>query len=237
MSTHDPFLNIPLLRFTLVAAACCLIGACTPSGEDSDIPELPDEDTPLPEDTGPFEIPEDTDNTGPVDQEPLHYLYAYQDGDWALTPSGGPYTALTGTLEVWEFIDYPRPSQTDTDIPWTDTDYPWLELEETPVICNVVYRVVGSASEPEDACSDCAWSMDIQFDVQSGDPTPCSDPDLPANGDIRRFGWRTSDSTLLYDYQGVGVWFPWYRANGAADQVAFSWFNRSGISLEEEDED
>ena len=237
MSTRQHILFLPLTHLGLLAAAGGFVFGCTPADQDSEIPELPDEDSLPPDDTGPFEIPEDTDNTGPVDQVPLHYLYSYQDGDWALTPNGGPYVALTGILEVWEFIDYPRPEQSDTDIPWTDTDYPWLGLEETPVICNVVYRLVGAASDPDDACADCAWSMDIQFDVQSGDPEPCTDPDLPGNGDVRRFGWRASDQTLVYDYQGIGVWFPWYRAAAQGDRVTFNWFNRAGISVEEEDED
>lgn len=225
-------------RILLLGASLVLgTSGCTPPDEDSDIPELPDEDSP-PEDTGPFDIPDDTDDGGPVDQVPLHTLNLYQDAALTVTPAGGPYTALTGELSVMEFIDYERPEPgEDTDIP-ADTDYdptrPWDSLEENPLACEVVYRMIGAPAET--SCGGCDFAMDIEFTVQSGDPGPCRDPDLPRNGETRRFGWRGSDNTMLYDFGGIGSWFPWYRGTLEGDTITIAWRSSVAVSVEEEDD-
>ena len=69
-----------LVRLILVGVLPATMLACT-KPEDSDIPDLPDEtDSPIIDDTGPFEIPEDTDDLGPTDLEPTNFLYMYQEG-------------------------------------------------------------------------------------------------------------------------------------------------------------
>lgn len=229
----------PHLR-VLLAAVMLMAGACTPA-EDSDLPPLPeDSDTLIPEDTGPFEIPEDTDNVGPADLEPANYLYLYQEGSLRLTPNGGPYTALTGTMTVLELVDFqlPEPDPEDTDPP--DTDPPWSDLEESPVACEVSYSLVG-APPPEEAgaalCDGCTWMIDVTFAVASGDPEPCYDPDLPADGETLRFAWNPTSGQLLYDFQDTGVWFPWYPGSEGADTVDFTFRARLGVSIEEDEDD
>jgi len=130
---------------------------CT-SEADSDTPELPTDDTFIPEDTGPFEFPEDTGDTAVKDQVPLNWLYLYQEGSMALSPAGGPYTALTGSLTVLELVDFELPPEdTDTDAD-TDTDLPWSDLDESPVGCAVTYTLIGSPSEVEPGTG-CALSL------------------------------------------------------------------------------
>ncbi|MFK7929208.1 MAG: hypothetical protein AB8H79_13525, partial [Myxococcota bacterium] len=117
----------------------------------------------------------------------------------------------------------------------TDTDLPWSDLEESPVACAVTYTLIGSPSEVA-PCTGCAWAMDVEFRVAEGDPEPCYDPDLPSDGDIKRFGWNDSSGQLLYDFQGTGVWFPWFPGSASSDQVDFNWQARVGVSIEEEDD-
>lgn len=233
MLTH-PKNFLPLLATVLVAS----LVACTPD-EDSDVPELPDDsDTVIPEDTGPFEIPDDTDDVGPADLEPLNYLYLYQEGSVTLTPGGGPYTALTGSLEVLELVDFQLP-EPDTDNPDTDTDLPWADLEDSPVACQATYTLIGSPPPPEAGavlCDGCAWMMDVEFAVASGNPGPCYDPDLPDNEETLRFAWHPGQGQLLYDYQGTGVWYPWFPGSSGGDSVDFNWNARLGVSIEEEDD-
>lgn len=227
---------------TLSAAAAILIATvgCTPS-EDTDIPPLPEEtDVLIPEDTGPFGIPEDTDDLGPADLEPASYLYLYQEGSLRLTPAGGPYAALTGSLTALELIDFELPPEDPDDTDPPDTDVPWADLEESPVACEVTYTLVGSPP-PEEAgavlCDSCAWMMDVEFGVAEGDPGPCYDPDLPDNGDVLRFAWNPTSGQLLYDFQDTGVWFPWYPGSEGADAVDFTWQARLGVSIEEDEDD
>ncbi|MFK7929819.1 MAG: hypothetical protein AB8H79_16620, partial [Myxococcota bacterium] len=128
------------LAYKTVRWSPCILAfaafACTAEGE-SDTPDLPTDDTFIPEDTGPFEFPEDTGDTAVKDQVPLHWLYLYQEGALELSPAGGPYTALTGSLTVLELIDFelpPEDTDPDTD---TDTDLPWPDLDESPAACGV----------------------------------------------------------------------------------------------------
>jgi len=231
-----------LIRWLLASALPVALSVACTKAEDTEIPDLPeDTDPPVIDDTGPFEIPEDTDNLGPSDLEPLHYLYMYQEGSLTLTPSGGPYQAITGSMTVLELIDFQLPPQDtdDTDMD-TDTDLPWADLEESPVVCQTTYTLVGSPPAPETGaalCDGCAWMMDVEFAVAEGSPEPCYDPDLPASGDVLRFAWHPGQGQLLYDFQDTGVWFPWFPGNEGADTVDFSWTARLGVSVEEEEDD
>ena len=76
-------------------------------------PEDSGGDGTLPEDTGPSEVSYDTSTyvietglpTDSADEEPDQVLTMTQTGDWSLSPAGGPWTALVGTLaatETWE---------------------------------------------------------------------------------------------------------------------------------------
>ncbi|MFT7521036.1 MAG: hypothetical protein ACI9MC_003187 [Kiritimatiellia bacterium] len=215
------------------------MSGCTSNDDDEIIPDLPDDD-PATEDTGDFDFPIDSDTaTGPLDDIPANWLYMYHDGEWDLGPTDGPYTTLSGTLEIFEFVDFQLPRRDDTDIvdtdlDDTDTSEPWDDLEKSPLLCRANFTL--SAEPSETNCSGCDFTLDLTFHLIDGDPSTCLDPDVPDDGDVRRFGWRASDDVILYDYYNAGIWFPWYKAEKLDDHLSFRWYNRLAISVEEEDE-
>jgi hypothetical protein len=221
------------LRPTPVALFAALLGGCGEAVE-SDLPDLPVEDTDLPVDDPDTDFPIDTDLGGPGDEVPEHWLYMYQDGNWRLDPSGGPYTTSTGTLQVQEFLDWQLPP-VDTGDTDPDSGNPWDEEEESPVVCLVTYTLVGAVAET--ACGGCTFAMDVEFRVADGDPSACRDPELPEDGEVWRLGWRESDQMILLDYGGVGSWFPWYHGERAGNTISFTWAERLAVSIEEEEED
>ncbi len=232
-----------------------LAPACSGGDEETDLPDLPPEDTdtgaPDTDDTG-GGFPIDTDDGGPTDLVPANYLHLYQDGALTLGPAGGPYEALEGTLHVLEFLDYQLPppgddtdvgdtDPVDTDLSDTDPppDRPWEALEESPLVCEVVYALSGAPPEvaPDTPCPDCAFVMDVTFTVVEGNPGPCYDPELPADGEVRRFGWADGSATLLMDLGGLGAWYPWYRGSRTGDVVTFAWEEVLAVSVEPDEEE
>ena len=75
----------------------------------------PAERQPLPSDTGTADVftidtgdflPVDTGiTTGTEDDVPTNLLTVSQSGTWSLSPLGGPFTELAGTLVIEEFVD------------------------------------------------------------------------------------------------------------------------------------
>ncbi len=231
-------MRFDLIYRSVVASAAVLISGCT-GDVDTDNPPLPsDSDSYIIDDTGPFDIPEDTDDLGPSDLDPLNYLYMYQEGSLTLSPGGGPYTTLAGFMTALELVDFQLPAETDdTDAP-PDTDVPWSNLEESPVACTVTYAISGVAPDETSGailCDGCAWMMDVTFQVTAGDPEPCYDPDLPAHEEVLRFAWHPDSGHLKYDFQNTGVWFEWFPGSVGGDTVDFTWNARVGVSIEEDD--
>lgn len=217
--------------------------ACSPDDADEVIPDLPDEETDLPtDDPDDFDWPVDTDSPPPEGEDPDHWLYAYQDGTWSVGPTGGPYTALSGELLVYEFVDWQLPTEdeddtdADTDPVDTDTDLPpWEQLEENPLHCLVRYQITGEPSES--TCPECDVGFDVTFTVVEGDPGPCYDPELPRSGDTLRFGWRWDTPVVLHDLANIDLWYPWFAADLTSEQILVSYTDARAISLEEEEEE
>lgn len=183
--------------------------ACT--APDAPIAELPPADSaPRVDDTsGP--VPLDTAPDTGLDQEPDHRLYLHQEGAWSLSPFGGPYTHMVGSLITWEHLDGERALDTaDTGL-----------SEEPGLVCETRWTLVGAAAES--TCDGCDAAFDIEFTLVEGDDGPCLDPELPASGDVLRFGYIDADRTIVHDVGGAGLWLPWWTATRAGDDLTFTW--------------
>lgn len=182
--------------------------ACTGTADDSVPKTLPPADTGV-VDTAPDSFVVDTSlgDTG-GDLTPAHTLTLRHEGTWLLSPSGGPWTAMTGTLVVTEELD-------------GDT--------ETPA-CAVTWSLTGE--EADDICEGCTVSFVIHHYVSEGDVSTCQEPDLPADGEDRTFGWSAGDQTIYYDVGGAGVWEPWYTADRVGDELDFSWESQVGVAVD-----
>lgn len=200
----------PLIVLSLVALAACkplAAGDTVPATTDTDTSDDPDI---LPIDTAPF-IPQDTSATGPPNIEPENYVLMNQIGQWRLSSADPPYGNLVGDLHITEYIDA------------LDTALPVYE-------CNVVYALTGSIRE-QHGCTECDFVYDVEYFVNSGDPTTCHDPDAPVSGDVLQLGFVNSDSSIWYDYQGTEVWIPWYDADKIGSVVDFEWIATLAIEV------
>lgn len=166
---------------------------------------LPDE-TGAPEivyDTSTYQIdtgvPSDTSN-----EEPDTVLHMEQTGEWMLSPAGGPYTAVVGTLSVLETLD------------------------EGFVNCEAVYDISGSASD--ETCEGCEVAFDVLFRFREGNTANCRDVDLPDVDEVRTFGWARDEATLYLNYYNSGAWVPWYDATLEGDTLSVSWVADIGVA-------
>lgn len=203
------------------------IFAC--SGADDTDPTLPDPiDTGSPDkDTDVSTFPIDTSGDTDLDVAPRHTLTMHQFGAWDLGPSGGPYTTMSGTLRVIEYLDG---AQWDTG---PDTD--GIPDTDLPPDCLVVFALSGAPSET--SCDGCTAAFDVTFALTEGDPSLCRDPELPADGDVRRFGWLPTEDVIVHDYGDIGLWLPWYPGEQLGDRITFDWTATVGVSIEEEEEE
>ncbi|TVQ92518.1 MAG: hypothetical protein EA397_06830 [Deltaproteobacteria bacterium] len=267
-----------LAPLPILLAALAL--ACEDPASQTELPDLPDESDSWP--SGGFdsdvEFPTDT-GVAPDGREPDHWLYIYQLGSFQL-PDGeaGEPPSLLGELVVYEFVDYALPSPEDDEDEDTDSDpvdsdsdpvdsdpvdsdpvdsedelRPWELLEDDPLHCEVVYTMAGEPSEHP--CDGCDLTYEITFTVTEGDPGPCFDPDLPADGAVLRIGWSWSEGIAYYDYANVGVWTPWFwiaereveALEGDSDsgvpteppgppEYLLTWTDVIGVSLEPEED-
>jgi hypothetical protein len=185
--------------------------------------ELPPESTPSHDsilDTG---TPWEWEDTGTPDQnrEPDHHLYLYQDGLWELSPSNGPYTAVTGTLTVLEWLDMERPEDSaDTGV-------------NPALLCSLSYALTGTSLE--EVCEGCEFGFEVSFYLTEGDPESCHDTSLPRHEAIWRLAFHEREELLLLDFGNSGNWLPWYSASQLRDTVLFSWYSELGFVVEEEE--
>lgn len=193
---------------------CVAIAAgCAASADDSGAGVLPAEET---ADSGAVDTSPDTftfdTSLGDTatDVSPTHTLTMTHTGEWLMSPTAGPWTAVTGTLLVTEVLD-------------GDVDAP---------ACTVTFALTGQASPAN--CGSCDASFDILYYVAAGDRSTCRDPELPADGATLRMGWSDREAAILLDYQGSGVWLPWYPGARAADRVTFSWSQTAGVVVEDD---
>lgn len=211
-------LLLPLLLVTV---------ACTGAEDDGVVP-IPVEDSEDWEDTGSSTFPIDTNPDSGLDISPEHTLTLEQWGRWELSPFGGPYERLVGELHVWEYLDGVRP---DTGI---ETGLDTGLSEEEALLCDLTWSLIGDVAEV--ACDDCLFAFDVEFFLVEGDASTCRDPDMPEEGEVRRYGYDT-DGVIWHDYGGSGVWLPWFVAERNGDTITFSWLLTLGVGLEEEEDE
>ena len=185
-----------------------LLLACQPS-QDSTPAELPPVSQGFDSvDTGSSFTIDTSTTDGTSDLVPAHTLTMHHEGSWLLTPLGGPYQAITGSLEVREFLD-------------GDTENP---------SCLLVYSLTGTAAvEAAPGCSD---TFDVTHYLSEGDPTLCVEPDLPTERET--LGW---DGTYLWlNWQDTGLWMEWYEGVQTQDTLVYSWEQVVGTDVPEEEE-
>lgn len=190
-----------------------LVGAgCATDGEDSGGGTLPPEDTAIPGDSDEDTFIFDTniEDTG-FDGEPTHLLTMQHEGTWDMSPNGGPWTAVSGELVVVEYLD-------------------GNDLKPT---CEVTFSLTGE--EADTTCDTCRAAFELLYYVADGVREDCLDPELPQDGQTVRMGWSEQDETVYLDYQGSGVWLPWYPGDRVDDSVRFSWETTVGVAIPDED--
>lgn len=210
------------LRSVLLALSTSLFVGCSGAGEGDTSIDLPEDDT-APADTGePWEFV-DTGGGDTLDDVPLDTLTLREWGSLLLSPTGGPYTGLSGELRVQEYENGVRPDTADTD------------AEPVVLACDVVYTVAGVpfAGTP---CDGCSPTFRVEFSLISGNPSLCHDPELPDNEDQWTLGWRDGDDELVKDWGDAGLWQHWAPGLLESDTVTFLWEVTVGVALEEEEE-
>jgi len=235
-------------RAALCAAALALFSAACggkandtqAEGElppDSAVPDVPDR-----EETGLF-FPVDTFDGGGLNEVPNNTLEVRHTGYWDLTPIGGPYDTVIGTLDVDELIDG------DTDLPW----------------CYLRYALTGFAVplDPAGGCETCDIAFEVEFylvedgallPLPGADPIDtggtydeddvfevngldeCRSPDLPADGERWVMGWSELEETIYLNYYGSDIWLPWYEGALDRDTLSYAWIESFGFVVPEEDE-
>jgi hypothetical protein len=211
------------MRVLLVTFA--LVGCSGAKDTDPDLPPVDSADTTRDTDVSTF--PPDTSADSDISDSPSNTLTMHQFGQWDLSPGGGPYTALTGTLTAQEYFDGNAPP-TDTD----DSDTVAADTD-LPLECDVVYNLVGAPALS--TCDGCSFAFDITFHVIEGDPTGCRDPEIPQDDGILRFGYDNTQHKILMDYGDIGLWLPWYPARLIQDHVKYDWKATVGVVVEEEE--
>lgn len=161
-------------------------------------------------------FPTETTFGGPNDEEPDHWLHVTELGDWSLTPAGGPYTGLSGTLMLEEIVDE-------------------LDTEEGPD-CLVTWTLDGTEPTIPGTCPSCDPSILVNFTVATGDTSTCQSPDMaPTNPDQSwRMAWHPGEQTIYRDMNATGVWVPWWTGTRAGDVITFQFLDSYPIFVDEE---
>ena len=200
-----------------------------------------------PDDTAPVDIPTDDGRPTPdtatfsfdtgvdtgLNDSPENTLTFVQDGRWEMSPVGGPYTSAVGVFRVLEYQDDMAPVE-DTGDPEPDDDEDDDEVElPEGTICDATFALTATAVE---GCDTCDFSFDFLFYVLDGDPSLCQDPDMPMDGETRRYGFDVDAKTVYYDYGDSGLWLEWWHGVRQGDKVFFEWTATVGwIPMEDED--
>lgn len=120
-----------------------------------------------------------------------------QAGEWTGSPAGGPWTLMEG---------------------WFATN----ELKHGGASgCDVLWQVAGA--EADAGCPDCAGAWRLSFTLESGDPDACVDGDLPADGDLRTFGWAPDQGLVYLDHLDLGAWVAWFDGSADGDLLTVSY--------------
>lgn len=182
-----------------------------------------DGNTVLPEDTGGMPTiytgtvttftPNDTGGST-TNLDPGHTLWISQTGIWNFSPSGGPYSAVTGDLIAVELVDDDK-----------------LDTGDIPS-CRVDYSLTGTVRQ-NGSCPSCDFEMDVTWFVNEGDPTLCRDPDLPQSDAVWTLGWDPTAKKILFDYYNSGVWLEWFDGKQLGDRISVSWEKTLAVTVED----
>lgn len=166
-------------------------------------------------DTGDF-LPVDTGTAFQTEDDiPLNSLFISQAGTWSLSPLGGPFTDVSGSMIIQEYID-----ELDPLLP----EY----------ACDVTYAITGQ-SPAEHSCTSCDFVFDVEFFVNEGDAGACREPDTPQHQVVWRMGYDSNRGKILHDYGGTGVWVPWMDAQLTGSDLTFTFETVVAIQVEEEE--
>lgn len=177
-------------------------------------------------DTGlPF-FPVDTAADTGFNLSPVDTLTLEHTGVWSQSPVGGPYSALTGDLSIFEYLNE------DDAQPWCRARFAvtGLKTDTTCPTCDIGYLVefylVSEGATEEEAADE----------VEVGGLDRCESPDLPADLERWHMGWSEDEQTLYFDYYDSGFWLPWYEADAVHDDIAFRWAETLGFFVPEDDD-
>lgn len=193
-----PFRRLRFLAAsTLAASALVCAVACSPE-EDEPTPTLPpDTTTPTAAPTAPPVL--DDGSSEPSNPAPVDTLRQLDEGTWLMSPTGGPYSDVSGSLLVSEY----------------------LNGSENPTACQLEYALTGYKVTP--GCPDCNYTFRIKHVLLSGDPEDCSRDDLPEDGQYLVLGYSSETHLVYYDYHDTGTWLPWYEGSRTGDEILYSW--------------
>lgn len=188
-----------------------LLCACVADGEATPTPTLPPAATPTATalaDVTPF--PEGGILPG-TDLQPEHVVFAVEEGRLTLSPAGGPWDAVSGTLTLSETVDG----------------------AEEPT-CLRVFALSGPVLD-DPGCAACIFVSDLTHYANESVGL-CAHPDVPEAGEVRRLGLASDGRSLLWDYEGSGTWVPWYESTRVGDVVTFNWEDTFGYYPPEEED-
>lgn len=207
-------------------AGALLLGGCGDDKGDTGIGTLTaDTATEAETDTAEPFFPVDTSADTGFNQRPEQTLVLAHVGVWQQSPVGGPYTALTGVLEVVELLD-------------GDEDAPW---------CRVTFALTGAVTEETCPTCDVGFSVDhyvvregptedeLEDEIEVGGLAACMSPDLPADLERWHMGWSEAEGTVYFNYYDSEFWLPWYDGAQTHDDISFAWTQELGVFLPEED--
>ncbi len=185
----------------------------------------PAERQPLPSDTGTADVftidtgdflPVDTGiTTGTEDDVPTNLLTVSQSGTWSLSPLGGPFTELAGTLVIEEFVDE-------------------LDPLEPEYACEATYNLTGQLND-ESTCGNCDFVFNVTHFVTEGDASSCREPGTPQHEEVWVMAYDSANSQILRAIGGV--WVPWATANMVGSDVTYTFDLVIAIQVEEEEEE
>jgi hypothetical protein len=174
-------------------------------------------DVPTPTPTPTPDAPGDDDATA-SNSSPAHTLSMSDTGIWLLSPTGGPYDSIEQSSLII-----------------TDT----LDGSETPS-CELTYTLQGDSVKESlpsaSSCPGCDYIFSVRYTLVSGAPGDCYRADLPQDQSLWNLGYSQQNGYVYYDYNGTGLWLPWYdafRDETDADRIFLTWTQTVGITIDD----
>jgi len=153
--------------------------------------------------------PPSTSTTFPIDtgfgatnnQDPDNWLFVDEMGQFTMSPSGGPYDSMSGTLMLQEYVDE-------------------FDIYEGPP-CLVSWSMSGTVAPLP--CAGCDAAFEVEFDLVSGNLSTCQSADLPSETLNWRLGVDATQGIVYRDIGNTGVWVAWYDGVIIGDTVTISY--------------